>query len=71
MMSLISTTGYMVIAIAIIVGLVAIFFVSFVFYKKTPEPKGSIFNKGEMCKSCKDHSCSMYKDSVEEEKEDE
>ena len=58
-----SQTGYLILAISIIVALAIIFVVSFVLYKKTPVPKGceNIKIGEENCSSCNNSSCSHYK----------
>ena len=50
------------IVIAIIVGLLAIFFVSFVLYRKTPIPEGceDIKASEEKCSACAESSCPIY-----------
>ena len=49
-----SQTGYLVLAISILVALLAIFIVSFILYKRTPVPKGceNIKISEENCSSC-------------------
>lgn len=56
--------GYLILAISILVGLLAIFIVSFIAYVRTPAPKG-IKNK-KACSSCSNKACQFYK----EEKKD-
>lgn len=58
-----SQTGYLILAISIIVALAIIFVVSFVLYKKTPVPKGceNIKISEENCSACNNSSCSHYK----------
>jgi len=58
-----SQTGYLILAISIIVALAIIFVVSFVLYKKTPVPKGceNIKISEENCSTCNNSSCSRYK----------
>lgn len=66
-----SPTGYLILAIVILVVLLAIFFISFVLYKRTPVPKGceDIQISDENCMRCAKHSeCNMYKQFKEEEK---
>lgn len=56
---------YKIVAIAIIVLLVVIFFVSYVFNKKTPVPKECedlLKQNNEHCSSCKNKSCAYYKE---------
>ena len=52
-------TGYLILAISILVALLVIFFVSFVLYKRTPVPKGceDIVASEEKCSSCNNHNC--------------
>ena len=56
-------TGYLILAITILVALLAIFIVSFVLYMKTPVPKGceNIKAGGEHCSSCSHSECKFYK----------
>ena len=63
-----STTGYLVLAISILVILLVIFIVSFVLYVKTPAPKGceGIKINEENCSSCHHKECSFYKERNEE-----
>lgn len=51
--------GYLIIAIAILIILGVIFFVSFVLYKKTPLPKGCEDLKidANKCNACNNMSC--------------
>lgn len=57
-----SQTGYLILAISILVALLAIFIVSFILYKKTPVPKGceDIKISEENCLSCGHTECSHY-----------
>ena len=57
------TTGYLIIAISILVILLAVFIVSFVLYVKTPAPKGceNIKINDENCSSCNHKECKFYK----------
>ena len=57
-----SQTGYLVLAIAILVSLLTIFIVSFILYKRTPVPKGceNIKISEENCSSCGHTECSRY-----------
>ena len=57
-----SQTGYLILAIVILVSLLAIFVVSFVLYKRTPVPKGceDIKISEENCLSCGHTECSHY-----------
>ena len=56
-------TGYLIIAISILVALLAIFIVSFVLYVRTPAPKGceNIKINDENCSSCNHKECKFYK----------
>lgn len=62
-------TGYIILAVSILVGLLIIFIVSFVLYRKTPLPKGCEEMKmsEEKCTSCPNNSCAFHK--KEEDKE--
>ena len=57
------TTGYLIIAISILVILLAVFIVSFVLYVKTPAPKGceNIKINDDNCSSCNHKECKFYK----------
>ena len=57
-----SQTGYLILAVVILVSLLAIFVVSFVLYKRTPVPKGceDIKISEENCLSCGHTECSRY-----------
>ena len=57
-----SQSGYLFIAIAILVSLLAIFIVSFVLYRKTPVPKGceNIQINDENCVACGHTECKHY-----------
>ena len=57
-----SQTGYLILAISILVALLAIFVVSFILYKRTPVPKGCEDNKisEENCASCGHTECNRY-----------
>lgn len=63
-----SKTGYLILAISILVALVIIFIVSFVLYRRTPVPKGceDIKMNDEKCSSCGHSECSFYKGNSEE-----
>lgn len=58
-----TTTGYLILAIAIIVALVIIFVVSFVLYMRTPAPKGCEKLKigPKNCEDCDVEGCMIYK----------
>ncbi len=51
--------GYLIIAVGVIIALVAIFFISFIMYKKTPLPKGceNIKIDKEKCGACNNLAC--------------
>ncbi len=61
-------TGYLILAISLIVGLLAIFIISFVLYKRTPVPKGceNLKINEENCSSCGHSECSFYKGEEKE-----
>ena len=63
-----SQTGYLILAISILVALLVIFIVSFVVYKRTPVPKGceDLVASEEKCSSCKNKECSFYKEKGQE-----
>ena len=58
-----TTLGYLILAIAIIVALVIIFVVSFVLYMRTPTPKGCEKLKigPKNCEECDVEGCMIYK----------
>ena len=59
----ISETGYLIIAIVVIIVLVCLFFISYVMNKKTPIPKECQNLEGnEHCIGCKNITCSHYKE---------
>ena len=62
-------TLYLVLSICLIVGLVALFFITFVINRKTPVPKGceNIKIEEESCMSCSNSSCEI-KEKFEYEK---
>ena len=62
-----SQTGYLVLAIAILVSLLTIFIVSFILYKRTPVPKGceNIKISEENCSLCGHTECSRYQGGEE------
>ena len=62
-----SQTGYLILAIAILVSLLTIFIVSFILYKRTPVPKGceNIKINAENCSSCGHTECKHYQGEEE------
>ena len=58
-----STTGYLILAISIIVALAIVFVVSFILYRRTPVPKGceNLKMSEEKCSSCGHSECHFYK----------
>ena len=62
-------TLYLVLSICLIVGLVALFFITFVINRKTPVPKGceNIKIEEESCMACSNSSCEI-KEKFEYEK---
>ncbi|MCQ2771805.1 MAG: hypothetical protein MJ238_00815 [Bacilli bacterium] len=60
-----SQTGYIIIAISIVVILVALFTISFVAYVKTPAPAGCEAGKGPNCENCEIASCRFYASAEE------
>ena len=56
-----TTTGYLIISIALIVGLVALFIISFLINKRTPKPKGceDIEVTEENCLNCGRYDCKV------------
>ena len=59
----INQTGYLIIAIALIILLIALFFISYVLNKKTPIPKECVemLEENDACVGCKNITCSHYK----------
>ena len=59
-----SQTGYLILAISIILALLIIFVVSFILYKKTPVPKGceNILINEENCAACQNKECALRKE---------
>ena len=57
-----SQTGYLILAISILVALLAIFIVSFILYRRTPVPKGceNIKINDENCSACQHKECKFY-----------
>ena len=68
MMFLMGKTGYLLVAIAIIIVLIVLFFISYVLNKKTPVPKGCehILKENEHCLGCTNKSCQYYKEKKDE-----
>ena len=62
-----SQTGYLIMAISILVVLLAVFLVSFVLYVKTPAPKGceNIKINEDNCASCNHKECKFYQEEGE------
>ena len=54
---------YVLIAVAVLIALLAIFIISFVLYKRTPVPAGceNIKINEENCSNCQNKECSFYK----------
>ena len=54
---------YLIIAISILVGLLILFFISFVVYRRTPVPKGceDLMANEEKCAACDNHTCQFNK----------
>ncbi|MBQ6817743.1 MAG: hypothetical protein IJO27_04855 [Bacilli bacterium] len=66
----ISETGYLIIAIAVVIILVALFFISYIMNKKTPIPKEcQDLEESEACVGCKNITCSHYKSVQKDSKE--
>lgn len=64
--------AYILIAIAILIALIAIFVISFIAYRKTPVPKGceDVKPDPELCERCNKASCAFYNEfhsEIEEE----
>ena len=59
-----SQTGYLILAIAIILALLIVFVVSFILYKKTPVPKGceNLLISEENCAACQNKACALRKE---------
>ena len=65
-------TGYIILAILVLVFLVIVFFVTYVLNKKTPVPKGcENLIDAEKCASCANTSCNLnkLKEDLKEAKE--
>ena len=65
-----SKTGYLIIAIAIIVFLVAVVVLSYIGYRKIPAPSGvaDVHHSEEKCAGCAEISCPIYAKYHQEEK---
>ena len=63
-----SKTGYIILAVSIIVALLIIFVVSFILYRRTPVPKGceDLKMSEEKCSTCGQKECHFYKGQSEE-----
>ena len=61
-------TGYIILAVSILVALLITFIVSFVLYKRTPVPKGceNIKISEENCAACNNEECAIYKERTKE-----
>ncbi len=59
-----SQTGYLILAISILLALLIVFVVSFVLYKKTPVPKGceNLLVNEENCAACENKACALRKE---------
>ena len=64
-----SQTGYLILAISIIVGLLVLFIGSFIAYRRTPAPQGCEDMKinEKNCAGCSHSECSFYKSVDKEE----
>ena len=60
-------TGYLILAICIIVALLAIFIVTFILYVKAPVPRGceNLKVDDEKCASCSHSECKFYQGGEE------
>lgn len=63
-----SQTGYIILAVSILIALLVTFIISFVLYKRTPVPKGceDIKISEENCKACNNKECAIYKERTKE-----
>ena len=59
-----SQTGYLILAISVILALLIVFVVSFILYKKTPVPKGceNLLINEENCAACQNKDCALRKE---------
>ena len=64
-----SQTGYLILAISILLALLATFIISFVIYRRTPVPKGceEIKISEENCTGCSHSECQFYKSANKED----
>ena len=71
-MFLLGQAFYIIISIVLIIGLLILFFVTYVLNKRTPPPKGcEKLIESEHCLDCKNTMCKFYKEkSIEEIKEE-
>lgn len=53
-------TGYLILAIVVIVALLAIFVTSFILYVRTPVPKGCEKSPSDACDLCPNKRCEFY-----------
>ena len=68
MLYLMSKTGYIILAIALVVALLIIFFVTYVLNKRTKVPEGCEKEVDDaMCQGCHNVSCKFYKGKEESE----
>ena len=65
-----SQTGYIILAISILLVLLVVFIVSFIAYRRTPVPAGfeDIKISEENCSACQRTDCSIRKVTKEEDK---
>ena len=59
-----SQTGYLILAISVILALLIVFVVSFILYKRTPVPKGceNLLINEENCAACNNKDCALRKE---------
>ena len=59
-----SRTGYLILAISVILALLIVFVVSFILYKRTPVPKGceNLLINEENCAACGNKDCALRKE---------
>ena len=65
-----SQTGYLILAISILLALLVVFIVSFILYRRTPVPKGceNIKISDENCSACNNTSCEHHISREEDNK---